>query len=296
MTNEKFNRLTKEKMVDHLETIEGNDLTRMEMMKKTKADLITLHDDLIAPKPVVEDTKEEISNEEAQELVAEGKAEIPAEAIVDGGLEGKFEPELEPVKEEIVFEVKNPYGNIKVMLINDKAVMPFRANPGDAGADLVATEKIENGDYIEYKTGVAMEIPEGFVGLVFPRSSIRKMDLTLANCVGVIDAGYRGEISFSFKPTLTQKFFGFLGTLRRHFLAKNNFMRFKTMRESDAAKKENKSLFELHGTLDNFFRTYEVGDRVGQIVIMPISLCGFEQAESLSSSERGEGGHGSTGQ
>jgi dUTP pyrophosphatase len=52
---------------------------------------------------------------------------------------------------------------------------------------------------VTYGTGIAMEIPKGYVGLVFPRSSIRKTDLSLTNCVGVIDSGYRGEIQATFK-------------------------------------------------------------------------------------------------
>ena len=46
-----------------------------------------------------------------------------------------------------------------------------------------------------------MEIPKGYVGLVFPRSSIRNQDLILSNCVGVIDSGYRGELQATFKKT-----------------------------------------------------------------------------------------------
>ena len=55
-----------------------------------------------------------------------------------------------------------------------------------------------DGTQITYGTGLAMEIPKGFVGLIFPRSSIRKTDLSLSNSVGVIDSGYRGEIQATF--------------------------------------------------------------------------------------------------
>jgi dUTP pyrophosphatase len=66
--------------------------------------------------------------------------------------------------------------------------------------DMVATKIInETLDSITYGTDIAMEIPEGFVGLVFPRSSIRKTHLHLSNSVGVIDSGYRGEIQATFK-------------------------------------------------------------------------------------------------
>ena len=54
-------------------------------------------------------------------------------------------------------------------------------------------------NFIEYFTGIALEVPEGYVGLLFPRSSTSKTDLRLANCVGVVDSGYRGEISFRYK-------------------------------------------------------------------------------------------------
>ena len=65
--------------------------------------------------------------------------------------------------------------------------------------DLVATTIISNeSEHITYGLGVALEIPEGFVGLVFPRSSIRNMELVLSNSVGVIDAGYRGELQATF--------------------------------------------------------------------------------------------------
>jgi dUTP pyrophosphatase len=66
--------------------------------------------------------------------------------------------------------------------------------------DMVATKIInETLDSITYGTDIAMEIPEGFVGLVFPRSSIRKTHLQLSNSVGVIDSGYRGELQATFK-------------------------------------------------------------------------------------------------
>jgi len=88
---------------------------------------------------------------------------------------------------------------VKIKKINTDAVIPSYAKDGDAGMDLVATSIIsDNINSITYGTGIAMEIPEGFVGLVFPRSSIRKTDLALSNCVGVIDSGYRGELQATF--------------------------------------------------------------------------------------------------
>ena len=89
---------------------------------------------------------------------------------------------------------------VKIKKLHNNAVIPQYAKAGDAGMDLVATEVIDGyGFSVTYGTGLAMEIPEGYVGLVFPRSSIRKYDLSLTNCVGVIDSGYRGEIQATFR-------------------------------------------------------------------------------------------------
>jgi dUTP pyrophosphatase len=88
---------------------------------------------------------------------------------------------------------------VKIKKLSPEAVIPTYAKDGDAGIDLVATSMKFDGTQITYGTGLAMEIPEGFVGLVFPRSSIRKTDLSLTNSVGVIDSGYRGELQVTFR-------------------------------------------------------------------------------------------------
>lgn len=88
---------------------------------------------------------------------------------------------------------------VRIKKLNPLAIIPSYAKDGDAGMDLVATEIISDGQFqITYGTGLAMEIPYGFVGLVFPRSSIRKTGLELSNSVGVIDSGYRGELQATF--------------------------------------------------------------------------------------------------
>jgi dUTP pyrophosphatase len=88
---------------------------------------------------------------------------------------------------------------VKIKKIHPDAVIPSYAKSGDAGMDLVATSIIgETLGSITYGLGIALEIPEGFVGLVFPRSSIRKTNLQLSNSVGVIDSGYRGELQATF--------------------------------------------------------------------------------------------------
>jgi dUTP pyrophosphatase len=92
--------------------------------------------------------------------------------------------------------------NVKVKKLHPKAVVPTYAKNGDAGMDLVITEIInQNKLDITYGFGISMEIPEGFMGLIFPRSSIRKYDLILSNAVGVVDSGYRGELQATFKKT-----------------------------------------------------------------------------------------------
>lgn len=92
---------------------------------------------------------------------------------------------------------------IKFKKLEENAVTPYRGTDYSAGYDLTATSRFEDEHgNIVYGTGIAMEIPEGYVGLVFPRSSISKKGISLANCVGVIDADYRGEITAKFKGAL----------------------------------------------------------------------------------------------
>ena len=90
---------------------------------------------------------------------------------------------------------------VKIKRLIDTAVIPSYAHDTDAGLDFTAIsyEYKEDIDCHVFGTGIALEIPEGYVGLCFPRSSNRKTDLYLTNSVGVIDAGYRGEIMASFK-------------------------------------------------------------------------------------------------
>ena len=88
---------------------------------------------------------------------------------------------------------------VKVKKLHESAVIPSYSKDGDAGMDLIATSIVSDTlDQITYGLGISLEIPEGFVGLVFPRSSIRKTNLQLSNSVGVIDSGYRGELQATF--------------------------------------------------------------------------------------------------
>jgi dUTP pyrophosphatase len=137
---------------------------------------------------------------------------------------------------------------VKFKKLSPRAVTPSYAKFGDAGLDMVATSLRKDEMYYEYGTGIAVEIPEGYVGLIFPRSSISNTKMILSNHVGVVDSGYRGEIKFRFKK-----------------LAWDNGI------------------------------VYEIGDKIGQLVIMPIPFIVLEETNELSASERSNGGFGSTG-
>jgi dUTP pyrophosphatase len=89
--------------------------------------------------------------------------------------------------------------NIKIKKVTSTAQLPTKAHATDAGYDLYASSCHYEDGMLHYGTGVAVEIPAGYVGLVFPRSSIANTHLTLSNSVGVIDSGYRGEIKAKFR-------------------------------------------------------------------------------------------------
>lgn len=85
---------------------------------------------------------------------------------------------------------------LKIKKLHPNAVIPKYAKDGDAGLDLTAISwEFLDSEHIKYNFGLAIEIPKGYVGFVFPRSSCYKQRQILSNCVGVIDSGYRGEIS-----------------------------------------------------------------------------------------------------
>jgi dUTP pyrophosphatase len=92
---------------------------------------------------------------------------------------------------------------IKIKKLSEKAVIPTRAKEDDVGYDLTATtvEIIDKGGYgyVEYGTDLAIEIPPGYGGFLFPRSSITKTGLWLGNSVGVVDPGYTGSVTARFK-------------------------------------------------------------------------------------------------
>ena len=163
---------------------------------------------------------------------------------------------------------------VKIKKVTESAVLPTKAHATDAGYDLYADSKSvdEYGNAV-YGTGIAAEIPKGYVGLVFPRSSIAKKDLLLSNSVGVIDSGYRGEIMAKFKPT--------------HISA--NPIKFWWQLCVKRGNVINIDTLSIHR------EEYKLGERIAQLIIIPYPEVEFELATELSDSDRGTGGYGSSG-
>jgi dUTP pyrophosphatase len=162
---------------------------------------------------------------------------------------------------------------IKFKKLVPEAKTPFRKIDVDAGFDIFALSKKETPDYIEYLTGIAFEIPEGYVGLVFPRSSVTSYDLMLKNCVGVIDASYRGEIRCRFARIPSTEF-------KDLILWTEDVM------------KEIKGRIEIKWSEE---KQYEIGERIAQIVFLELPKITLEEVQELSETERGSQGFGHTG-
>lgn len=141
---------------------------------------------------------------------------------------------------------------ISVTKLSPNAKLPTYGTSGAAGADLYACLEepvvVRPGQSVWVSTGLAMEIPAGYAGLVYARSGMAcKQGLAPANKVGVIDSDYRGPVTV---------------------------------------------VLHNHGSEE---RTVNNGDRIAQLVITPVITPGFRLVESLTDSDRGEGGFGSTG-
>lgn len=136
--------------------------------------------------------------------------------------------------------------------LREGAQAPQRQTEGSAGFDLQACIEapvtLAPGGSYAFPTGIAAEIPQGLVGLIFCRSGLGvKHGVSLPNCVGVIDSDYRGEL-----------------------------------------------IVPLRNFGDKAY-TIQPGERIAQLVIVPVALPRLEEARELSSTQRGEGGFGSTG-
>lgn len=173
--------------------------------------------------------------------------------------------------------------NITFKRLLPTAVAPFQKHKGDAGYDLTvaAVSVDEETGIITYDSGLAMEIPEGYVGLVFPRSSIYKTDLSLINCVGVIDSTYRGSITGKFDSRIEY------WDLVKNPNVPNNIEN----GEFPVYQMEEDIERAIYMKLD----IYKVGDRFCQIVVVPIATVNFTEVFDLKESSRGESGYGSTG-
>ena len=142
--------------------------------------------------------------------------------------------------------------DVKFKKLHDDAKIPSYAHNTDAGLDLTAVSFTQEFDksnklVLVYHTGLAVEIPEGYVGLIFMRSSISNKSISLTNAVAVIDSGYRGELLLKYKITT-----------------------------------------------DSLPTIYQPGEKIGQLIIIPYPKINPIEAEELSSSDRNEGGFGST--
>lgn len=172
---------------------------------------------------------------------------------------------------------------IKFKKLHPAAKLPFHAKPGDAGVDLTAVNVMLGAEReISYDTGLAVEIPEGYVGLLFMRSSVFKKDIDLTNAVGVIDSGYRGSIGFKYTPNFDYWDYALDRQDFQASLELGEILYYETA--SDEKRK-----------LCLGASTYAVGDRIGQLVIVPYVKIESEWSEELTKTERGYGGYGSTG-
>jgi dUTP pyrophosphatase len=159
---------------------------------------------------------------------------------------------------------------LKVKKLVPEAVLPSKASSLDVGYDCVAIDGgivSPDGRFVEYRTGLAIQVPVGYHVELFPRSSISKYDLLLCNGVGLVDNGYRGELRFRFK---------FVPPMATHFSA--------ILAVTESGK-------------DGYDRKqYEKGDKIGQIVIRKSNTeFEVEEVHDLTQTDRGEGGFGSTG-
>ena len=142
---------------------------------------------------------------------------------------------------------------IKIKKLNEKAMLPSGGSAKAAGYDLYAcleedTLVIAPHTTALVGTGLAAAIPEGYFGGIFARSGLAsKQGLRPANCVGVVDADYRGEIKVA-----------------------------------------------LHNDTDQPQKIAD-GERIAQLVVLPVALPQLVEAASLEDTARGEGGFGSTG-
>ena len=173
----------------------------------------------------------------------------------------------------ILIKLKNT-NNITVNFkkLSKKAVIPTYAHDTDAGMDMTAISKTVTDDYIEFDTGIAIELPSGYTGLLFPRSSNSKKDLLMCNSVGVVDEGYQNSIKFRFKRIPNpNKWVVITSWVKKLF-----------------------GIESITSTIDYDPKEYSVGEKIGQLIIMPYPKVTLNEVDEFAPSERGMGGFGST--
>lgn len=117
---------------------------------------------------------------------------------------GRLQMDLGISNESPPYHARNSYFGDPIIVnfikTNPNAVVPTKAHSNDAGFDLTANTVAYDqlNKTMNYGVGIKANIPPGHVGLLFPRSSIYKKDLRLANAVGVVDSGFLGEIIIKF--------------------------------------------------------------------------------------------------
>ena len=165
---------------------------------------------------------------------------------------------------------------VKVKKLDERAILPTRGSSSAAGWDLYALSTEEptviQGSKTELiHTGIAMEIPEGYFGAIYARSGLAtKQGIRPANCVGIIDSDYRGEIMIAAHSDCcpVMSYFKELGN---------------GMGPWEVSKDPNST------------RIINGGERIAQLIIQKYDPVEFEEVEELDQTERGEGGFGSTG-
>lgn len=186
--------------------------------------------------------------------------------------------------------------NVEIFLkkLDDRAVIPSYAHNGDIGMDMTAIEveyDAEKDIYI-YHTGIALESPYGFGTFLFTRSSNRKTDAYLCNHVGVGDTAiYRGEILFCYKNRTSIEDRAF--RKKMEFFLKNRTY-FGENRIDDFNKSmDNEYLSVINNPMD--YAPYNVGDRIGQMIVLEHPHVTITVKDELSETIRGANGFGSTG-
>jgi len=191
---------------------------------------------------------------------------------------------------------------IKIKKLEKEAVIPTYAHDGDVGMDLTAISveyDSENDMYI-YHTGIAVESEKHYGIFLFPRSSNRKTNAYLCNHVGIVDSAiYRGEIMFCYKNRTSLEILA--NNEKMNYLFNSSWKPFTVSSGDKVTFTWNETIKSANDAgnwiLDNpmDFAPYNVGDRIGQMVVLPYPNVKITEVAELSETERGINGFGSTG-